>query len=475
MTQPNNRSTLGSEFLGEKPAEEGLGMGEMANRIVAHLTERSNSGKGQPYPSHGLVGVFGHWGAGKTHLLNLIGEKLVEQSTPDAPCLVCTFRTWEYEAEADLASAFIRCLISEQNYPWGQMYPAFDQTLPSKITFRQAVWEFADFVHNLGKSVHDRGKLSDVRTLAALSRGTQALLDFRESGQVLPPEPVADQIRRAMQGLMAKLAPESGRLYVLVDDLDRCSPPNIVRLFEWFKNHLDTDRCTYVLGLDHRIAAKAIVGHYKDYMSFEKQESLDYGYRYLDKLFEVEFEILPNPATERMVLARLRMDARSLAEWTRREIGRDFGGEPEMKALLGMTALWVPRVLLRAVSTFRMSLEALIKQDKADKTLFSNDLPSSFPFWLFLLSALHHLFPPDHVESFVRADLKKCQKDKGIGSVLDGERNDRKYGATDPRSDFIAEMNGIRTEALTEQQIRYLYRTVREKTPRGFRNVAEAG
>nr|VFJ45979.1 MAG: KAP family P-loop domain-containing protein [Candidatus Kentron sp. DK] len=468
MTYPNNRSTLGSEFLGEEPATEGLEMGGMADRIVGHLTKHSGSGEGQSYPSRGLVGVFGHWGAGKTHLLNLIGERLVKQSSADSPCLVCAFRAWEYEAEADLASAFIRCLVSEQNYPWKQTPPALNETLPSKATIRQVAWRFADFVYELGKS-------SDVGVLEAAAGVGRALLDLRESGQDLPPEPVADTVRRAMQDLMAKLVPESGRLYVLVDDLDRCSPPNIVRLFEWFKNHLDTNRCTYVLGLDHRIAAKAIVGHYKDYMSFEKQESLDYGYRYLDKLFEVEFEILPNSATEEMVLARLEMNAGSLAEWTRKEIGRDFGGEPEMKSLLRTTALWVPRVLLRTVSTFRMSLEALIEQNKTDRTLFSNDLPSSFPFWLFLLSALHHLFPPDHVESFVRADLKQCQKNKGIGSVLDGGENDRKYGATDPRSDFIMEMNGIRTEALTQPQIRYLYRTVREKTPRGFRNVTGAG
>jgi hypothetical protein len=463
MINQRNRSTLGSEFLGENPALEGLGMAAMVDQIVEHLI--GEGGAAQLHPSHGLVGVFGHWGSGKTHALNLIGKALVDRSTPASPCFVCTFRAWEYEAEADLASAFIRCLVSEHNYPWEQKAPVFDRVLPSGATLRQAAWKFADFVFKLGKS-------SGVPGLGVVSEIGQALLDLRESDRSLPPEPVADQVRRAMQDLIAKLVPAPARLYVLVDDLDRCSPPNIVRLFEWFKNHLDTGPYTYLLGLDHRVAAKAIVGHYRDYMALTHQESLDYGYRYLDKLFEVEFEILPSPLAEKMVLDRLRMGAGSIAEWTRKTVGRDFGGEPEMRALLRVTALWIPRVLLRTVGTFRMSLAALLRQNATDRSLFSNDLPSSFPFWLFLLSALHHLFPPDQVETLVRADLKALQQDKGIGSVL-GDIGT--YGPTDPRSDLIVALNDIKTEALVPQQIRYLYQTVREKAPRRFRSSAEAG
>ena|GEM_PF-6242762 len=98
--------------------------------------------------------------------------------------------------------------------------------------------------------------------------------------------------------------------------------------------------------------------------------------------------------------------------------------------------------------------------------MFSNDLPSSFPFWLFLLSALHHLFPPDHVETFARSDLKRLQEQDGLGSILAGTDA---YGPTDPRSDLIATLNGVKTEALSSQQIRYLYQTIREKASRPFR------
>ena len=463
MRTGRSRSTLGSEFLGDAPAAEGLGMADMVDQIVENLVGEPKLAGQSLRPAHGLVGVFGHWGSGKTHALNLIGEALVNRSTTERPCFACAFRAWEYEAETNLASAFIRCLVSEQNYPWDQRAPVFNRVLPSGATIRQAAWKFADFILRLGKS-------SGVPGLGTVSEIGQALLDLRETDQALPPEPVADQVRRAMQDLITKLVPEGGRLYVLVDDLDRCSPPNIVKLFEWFKNHLDTTPCTYVIGLDHRIAAKAIVGHYRDYMALSRQESLDYGYRYLDKLFETEFEILPSPMAEKMVLRRLDMDARSIPDWTRKTVGRDFGGEPEMRSLLSVSALWLPRVLLRTLSTFRMSLAALVRQNDTDRSLFSNDLPSSFPFWLFLLSALHHLFPPDHVETFVRADLKCLQDEKGIGTVL-GDTKD--YGPTDPRSDLIATLNAIRTEALSPEQIRYLYQTVREKAPRRFRGGAD--
>ncbi len=455
-----SRSTVGSEFLGDRPAAEGLGMGKTVDTILDHLLQRPKVDGGGLPTTHTLVGVFGHWGSGKTHVLNLLGQKLVARSTPTDRYLACCFRAWEYEAETDLASAFIRCLVNEQSYPWAQCPPSFDRVLPSGATLRQAAWKFADFVFKLGKS-------SAVPGLGIVSEIGQALLDLRETGKPFPPEPVTDQVRRAMQELVKKLSPDGTRLFVLVDDLDRCSPPNIVKLFEWLKNHLDTTPCTYVLGLDHRIAAKAIVGHYKDYIALTHQEALDYGFRYLDKLFEIDFEILPNPLTEQMVLARLQMRADSLCAWTREAVGRDFGGEPEMSRLLRVSALWVPRILLRTVVTFRMSLGALLKQNTIDGSLLSNDLPSSFPFWLFLLSALHHLFPPNHVEAFARSDLKQQQSKTGIGSILS---EGAAYGPTDPRCDFIGVLNEIKVEPLSMRQTRYLYQAVREKTPRSFRS-----
>lgn len=461
-TDKRERSTLGSEFLGDEPAAEGLGMDQTVDQILDHLLETPDLGKGAPSTTHSLVGIFGHWGSGKTHVLNLLGQRLVGRTTQQYRYLACCFRAWEYEAETDLASAFIRGLVSEQNYPWGQVPPPFDEVLPTGSTLRQAAWKFADVVFKLGKS----SALPGIGIVAEIG---QTLLDLRESDKPFPPEPLTDQIRLSMQELVKKLAPDETRLFVLVDDLDRCSPPNIVKLFEWFKNHLDTTPCTYVIGLDHRIAAKAIVGHYKDYIILTPQERLDYGFRYLDKLFEIEFEILPSPMAEKMVLRRLKMDSDSLCTWTRQAVGRDFGGEPEMKRMLDVSAMWVPRILLRTVVTFRMSLAALLKQNALDRSLLSNDLPSSFPFWLFLLSALHHLFPPDNVETFVRYDLRELQDDCGIGSVLG---DTAVYGPTDPRGDLIKVLNEVKTEPLSMRQIRYLYQIIREKSPRSFRTPA---
>jgi hypothetical protein len=463
----DRRSTLGSEYLGEDPADEGLDMEAVADEIVRRLLE-PREGEGPDVSSQGLerlpgrlVGVFGYWGSGKTHLLNVLGkklvvlrEKLVGRAGRRERFYVCCFRAWEYETDDDLAAAFLRALVNEQNYAWGQKPPTFEQFLPSGKTLRQAVWKFADFVCRLGASapIPGAGLIAEIGEI---------LMELRRADQPLSPEPVADQIRHAMAAAVDRILGGAGHLFVLVDDLDRCAPPNIVRLFEWFKIHLDTARSTYILGLDHRMAAKSIVGHYKGHIELDPQESLDYGFRYLDKLFELDFEILPSSMTENMALAKLAMESQTVAKWTRQRMGKDFGGEAEMQRVLSASALWVPRVMIRALSTYRMGMDALLHQHQLDDSLLSNDLPSSFPYWLFLLSALHHLFPPDTVESFVRTELKNLDK---IGNALG------KYGEIDPRLELQDALNETTIEPLSVPQMRYLYQIVREKTPRSYRD-----
>jgi hypothetical protein len=296
----------------------------------------------------------------------------------------------------------------------------------------------------------------------AISKIGKLLAQLGEGKMAIEPRPVSDQIRLTMEFLIQRLVKKGRHLYVLVDDLDRCSPRNVVRLFEWFKNHLDVARCTYIIGLDHRMAARAIAGEYSRYTAAGGKHNLDYGYRYLDKLFELDFEILPTPEAQSMALRKHGLTG-DVAQWTHKRLGKDFSDEAEMKALLGLPALWIPRVMIRTFGTYKMALDALLQADHDERIRLRNDLPSSYPFWLFLLCALHHLFSPDKAESFSRQDLRNAEKG-AIGHVLNPEGD---LEPIDPRVDLVEQLDDLpkRLDPLPRNQLRYLYGIVRDKTP----------
>ncbi len=452
-----NRNTLGSEYLGERVEDESemLGADKMAEQIASDLWR-------DPQP---VVGVYGRWGTGKTHLLNLLGAKLAEMGF-----LVACFRAWEYEAEGDLVAALLRVLSDEASYPFNNQN---DTARPRQLFFPDP-----ETVRMLTNDL-----ITEIANLVPGGGIVKALWRARESERLQPPPVGVEAIRHKLERLVKAITGDSNnrRLVVLIDDLDRCAPPNMVRMFEWFKNHLVVGGVTYVMGLDHRMAARAVAGHYRDYLGGAGSEMLDYGYRYLDKLIERDYEIQPSPDSEKMALKRWEnisssvADVDSIGEWTRRELGKDFPGERYMARLLeGVPALWTPRVMIRVLGTYIMAFQAIKEQAKKERSLLDNDLKPAFPAWLFIISALHHLFEPNRVESFVRGVGRATASEKRGGAIESEKRNKLGYllgelEENDPRRSLIDELNQSRPPMIPADHLRYLYRVVKEKTPRSLK------
>ncbi len=451
------RHTLGSEYLGyinKKVILESdmLGADKMAEQIASDLRR-------DPQP---VVGVYGRWGTGKTHLLNLLGNKLAEMGF-----LVACFRAWEYEAEGDLVAALLRVLSDEASYPFNNP----NDTAPPQQPF----FPDSETVRKLTKEL-----ITEIANLAPGGGIVKALWRAHMSERLQPPLAGVEAIRHKLERLIRAITGDNDnrRLVVLIDDLDRCAPPNMVRMFEWFKNHLIVGRrVTYVMGLDHRMAARAVAGHYRDYLGGAGSEMLDYGYSYLDKLIERDYEIQPSPHSEKMALMKLLKSGgsdvpNSISEWTRRELGKDFPGERYMTRFLErVPALWTPRVTIRVLGTYIMAFQAIKEQAKKERSLLDNDLKPAFPVWLFIISSLHHLFEPNRVESFVRGVGRATESERktdperkrGLGDLLGGlEEND-------PRHSLIDELNKSHPPMIPADHVQYLYRVVKEKTPRSLK------
>jgi hypothetical protein len=88
------------------------------------------------------------------------------------------------------------------------------------------------------------------------------------------------------------------RLVIFIDDLDRCSEPQTVRLLEAIKLYLQTRYCVFVVGMDGAAARRAV----STVLSHKGEEA----HEYLEKLFQATLHV-PVPGNyERFVLRLLK-------------------------------------------------------------------------------------------------------------------------------------------------------------------------
>lgn len=239
-----------------------------------------------------IIGVYGWWGSGKSFLLSLAIRQVFADNDADSHMrvVVAAFKAWRYEIEGDLAPGLIRCLYNIESQFGGRQKDYLDNTVAYKKVARRLL--------NVMMEAAPGFLVSDALATAVrrLTMAGTEILEQASRGE-LPGTPpcAADQIGNEMNTLVEELLRSAQskepnkehRLVVFIDDLDRCSPENMVRMLEWLKVHLSVEKCTYVMALDQVAAARAIVGKYKQYLADERDVA--YGFRYLEKLVDREY------------------------------------------------------------------------------------------------------------------------------------------------------------------------------------------
>ena len=88
----------------------------------------------------------------------------------------------------------------------------------------------------------------------------------------------------------------TGRILVLIDDLDRCEPAKAVEVLQAINLLLNLSSFIVVLGIDARIVTGAIEKHYEGLLG----KSGASGYEYLDKIVQIPFRI-PEPGRDEIM------------------------------------------------------------------------------------------------------------------------------------------------------------------------------
>ena len=256
-TDPAANVLLSSDRPARSPDADYLGHAPFA-RMLAHAVLRGS-------PADGLVvGVFGEWGLGKTTVLNFV-EHYLRADADDVEPIIVNFNPWWFSGREDLVRRFLaefQTAALSSKVKLSKLRSALEK-LGGAVGAFPSSWTGA-----LGKFMIAAAKVGQPADVAALKREVEAAL--RE--QVL-------------------------RVIVLIDDIDRLPPADIIEVFRLVKAVGDLPNVFYVLAFDRRVVANALSGEYGE----------EFGDRYLDKIIQVTFDIpVPRRAEiEKLFRARL--------------------------------------------------------------------------------------------------------------------------------------------------------------------------
>ncbi|QOV38580.1 AAA family ATPase [Streptomyces ferrugineus] len=224
------------------------------------------------------VALYGAWGTGKSSFMNICRSLLQEQGIP-----VVSFNPWKYDQREEIWHALIQTILDE---------------IAARITEDPDAKRSAQLQHALKKAAalsRTAAWLMTRKAAVPLTAGlvstsdADALKDAWDNGDPLEYRHV-NQFEHDFAEVVEQFT-GGGRLVILIDDLDRCTPEAATTVLDSLKLFLGEASCVFVLAMDQQVIAKAVA------QRFDGDEEM--GRKYLEKLIQFPYH-LPHVTFESM-------------------------------------------------------------------------------------------------------------------------------------------------------------------------------
>lgn len=232
------------------------------------------------------VGVHARWGGGKSTILNLVSADL----SADKSIVVIGTSPWEYDDHDDVKGTLI-----------AEILDALQQTFKDDATLGTKVSELLGRISwsRVGKVVA-KGVVTQTVDLPSLVKAlTPKSRDSPES---------MGGFKQAFAELIDSL-PDTRRVVVLVDDLDRCMPPAVMATLEAIKLFLSVPGMVFVIAADQDMVRDAIAMNLGG-----SPESSRFAQRYLEKIVQLPVSVPVLPAHEADAYLGLLLSRSSLTD-----------------------------------------------------------------------------------------------------------------------------------------------------------------
>ena len=268
------------------------------------------------------IGIFGSWGMGKSFLLEHIEREIDARQPPEADVVprvhVVRFNAWEYSATEVVWPGLARKIVTHldrlDTWPW---YRRLGTRVRWNVArqWRELRTQLIAGALVVGTAIAialQRGEDGIATAIVSVTTGLgvlgllkaakdpvanwlTALFCDSDYGRQLG---VMEDIKHDLESLEARLHRTdadgndvvTGRILVLIDDLDRCEPAKAVEVLQAVNLLLNFRSFVVCLGIDARIITGAVEKHYEGLLGRAGAS----GYEYLDKIVQIPFRI-PEP------------------------------------------------------------------------------------------------------------------------------------------------------------------------------------
>ncbi len=211
-------------------------------------------------------GLYGNWGSGKSTMLHFIMSHLSKKSDYHDVAVVY-FESWHYEYSEgkNLLYAMLNSIkrdlkIDKKNKIW-------------KKVLKNSLAIGSSLLRNLSdldiRSVVDDFEFLESKIYKDHELWLDTVKEFKADFQ------------KAIEGGLKKA--NASKLFIIIDDLDRCLPENAVKLLEGIKNFLSVENTLFLLAIDKRVMSGMI----------EKKYGLHHGYgdEYMMKIIHYYYHL----------------------------------------------------------------------------------------------------------------------------------------------------------------------------------------
>ena len=245
------------------------------------------------------IGVYGDWGSGKSSLMYMCKERLMEEDKK-IKCLV--FNGWLFENYEDAKTAILGTILDEISKEKNLTKKAKDiiKGLYKSIDKFKLVKSILKY----GTDFLVTGGLNSIHgiTMNQALRTTQEKIEATEIERVqsavtneLNNKELREDIKKFQKEFTSLLEKTKiNRLVVFIDELDRCRPDTILETLEAIKLFLFEGKVAFVIGADERHISYAVKSKFKDIEGVQ----IDIGKEYLEKLIQYPIRILQLNADE---------------------------------------------------------------------------------------------------------------------------------------------------------------------------------
>lgn len=398
--------------------EDDLGYKDYANAFFKQIEVLKEKNSGIAF------GIFGDWGIGKSSMLRMLRCKLAESKR----YLIVEFDAWRYLKQEDLWLAFLRKIIAEieKKESWGifsintalvrnrfQKSPNFASkvirlAIAIPVIFILALLLAIVLINVI--SVHSQiiawliaggSGIALLSTLLIKLVETVGLATKKISvdlPQLVGPgfdqgQSISiDNFLEDFQTIVRKVGEEK-TIVVLVDDLDRCPPDQVVPVFEAIKHigfdnkDASTNRASiiFVLAIDREAIEQSVRGYFKDYfqnLDDEEQKGFEisqFAREYVEKIIQIHFELPP--------LSRLQLNQLLSSQFKKFKEENPRVDEytvNKIQSILSLNPMSQPRAVLQAYSAFLNRWEIIQQRD------IQNEV---FPEALAVLLVIQYVWP----------------------------------------------------------------------------------